>query len=53
MALHVIVGAGPVGSATARELLSRGHDVRVVTRSGSGVAGAERVAADALSLIHI
>lgn len=47
MALHVVVGAGPVGSATARELLARGHRVRTVTRSGSGVEGTERVAADA------
>lgn len=47
MALHVIVGAGPVGSALARELLDAGHDVRVVTRSGSGLAGTEKVQADA------
>lgn len=47
MAQHVIVGAGPVGSALARELLDRGHDVRVVTRSGSGIEGTERVTADA------
>ncbi|WAX58131.1 hypothetical protein M6B22_05020 [Jatrophihabitans cynanchi] len=47
MALHVVVGAGPVGSAVARELLSRGEQVRVVTRSGSGPDGTERVAADA------
>jgi nucleoside-diphosphate-sugar epimerase len=47
MALHVIVGAGPVGSAVARGLLGRGEQVRVLTRSGAGVEGAERVAADA------
>lgn len=47
MSLQVIVGAGPVGSALARELLTRGHDVRVVTRSGSGIVGTEQVAADA------
>ncbi|UQX89151.1 NAD-dependent epimerase/dehydratase family protein [Jatrophihabitans telluris] len=47
MALHVIVGSGPVGSTVAAELLARGEDVRVVTRSGSGPDGAERVAADA------
>ncbi|WP_375502357.1 NAD-dependent epimerase/dehydratase family protein [uncultured Jatrophihabitans sp.] len=47
MSQHVIVGAGPVGSALARELLVRGHEVRVVTRSGSGVDGTERVTADA------
>jgi nucleoside-diphosphate-sugar epimerase len=47
MALHVIVGGGPVGTATARVLLDRGERVRVVTRSGSGPAEAERVEADA------
>lgn len=44
---HVIFGAGPVGSALARLLLERGETVRVVTRSGSGPAGADLVAADA------
>lgn len=47
MSLHVIVGGGPVGSATARVLLDRGERVRVVTRSGSGPEGTERVSADA------
>lgn len=36
MSLHVIVGAGPIGSSTALLLASTGHDVRIVTRSGSG-----------------
>lgn len=47
--LHVIVGAGPVGSATASLLADRGEQVRVVTRRGTGPerAGVERVAADA------
>jgi nucleoside-diphosphate-sugar epimerase len=49
MGLHVIVGAGPVGTATAEHLARRGHHVRVVTRSGSGPAVAERIAADATS----
>jgi nucleoside-diphosphate-sugar epimerase len=44
--LHVIVGAGPVGTATAQYLIEMGHQVRVVTRSGSGPDGTERVAAD-------
>lgn len=44
---HVIVGAGPVGSAVAALLLSRGEKVRVVTRSGGGPTGADLVAADA------
>jgi nucleoside-diphosphate-sugar epimerase len=34
MALHVIVGKGPVGRTTAEELVSRGHEVRVLSRSG-------------------
>ena len=40
MSHHLIVGAGPVGSATARLLLGRGDDVTLVTRSGSGLAPA-------------
>jgi nucleoside-diphosphate-sugar epimerase len=49
MALHVIVGAGPVGTATARLLAERGDRVRVVTRRGTGLAhpAVERIAADA------
>jgi nucleoside-diphosphate-sugar epimerase len=49
MSLHVIVGAGPVGSATARLLADRGDQVRVVTRRGTGPdhPDIERVAADA------
>ena len=34
MALHVIVGKGPVGTATAELLAARGHRVRVLSRSG-------------------
>ena len=47
--LHVVIGAGPVGAAITGELLDRGHEVRIVTRSGSGPEHerAERVAADA------
>jgi nucleoside-diphosphate-sugar epimerase len=47
MALHVVVGSGPVGSAVARQLTNKGEQVRVVTRSGSGPDGTERVSADA------
>lgn len=36
MALHTIVGAGAVGTATATALLDEGHTVRMLTRSGSG-----------------
>jgi nucleoside-diphosphate-sugar epimerase len=47
--MHVIVGAGPVGTATATLLAERGETVRVITRRGSGPThpGIERVAADA------
>ncbi|MFD2090056.1 NAD-dependent epimerase/dehydratase family protein [Blastococcus deserti] len=34
MALHVIVGKGSVGTTTAAELVARGHEVRVLSRSG-------------------
>ena len=34
MALHVIVGRGAVGTATAEVLAARGHRVRVLSRSG-------------------
>src|SRR5690349_19801462 len=49
MALHVIVGAGAVGTATATLLAERGEQVRMVTRRGSGPEhpAIERVAADA------
>lgn len=49
MSLHVIVGSGPVGTATARLLAERGERVRVVTRRGAGPEhpAIERVAADA------
>ncbi|MFC7404155.1 NAD-dependent epimerase/dehydratase family protein [Georgenia alba] len=36
MSLHVIVGAGPVGSTLALQLADAGHDVRILTRSGRG-----------------
>jgi len=49
MGLHVIVGAGPVGTGTALRLADAGHQVRTVTRSGRGPShpGVENVAADA------
>jgi nucleoside-diphosphate-sugar epimerase len=34
MALHVVVGKGPVGATTADLLAARGHTVRVLSRSG-------------------
>lgn len=49
MSLHVIVGAGPVGTATALLLAARGEQVRMISRRGTGPEqpGVERVAADA------
>ncbi|WP_068057961.1 NAD-dependent epimerase/dehydratase family protein [Nocardia xishanensis] len=49
MSLHVVIGAGATGSATARLLAESGERVRLVTRSGSGPVHEriERVAADA------
>ncbi|MGI5525497.1 NAD-dependent epimerase/dehydratase family protein [Micromonospora sp. CA-259024] len=49
MSLHVIVGTGPVGTATARLLAERGEQVRVISRRGNGPEhpAIERVAADA------
>jgi nucleoside-diphosphate-sugar epimerase len=40
MALHVIVGKGPVGQTTAEALVARGHDVRILSRSGGTTSGA-------------
>lgn len=46
---YVIVGAGPVGTALAERLVSAGHEVLAVSRSGTGpeIAGLTRIAADA------
>ncbi len=47
--VHVVVGAGAVGSGTALRLADAGHQVRLVTRSGSGPEHLriERIVADA------
>ncbi|MBT2489880.1 NAD-dependent epimerase/dehydratase family protein [Streptomyces sp. ISL-96] len=48
MSLHVVIGFGPAGAATARLLAEKGHSVRVVTKSGrSPEPGIEHVAVDA------
>lgn len=49
MSLHVVVGAGPVGLATAQLLAGRGEHVRLLTRGGRGPdqPGIDRIAADA------
>ena len=45
---HVVVGAGPVGLATAELLAAQGKDVLLVSRSGAGreIPGVRREAAD-------
>jgi nucleoside-diphosphate-sugar epimerase len=53
MDTHLVVGAGPVGTTVARRLLADGHRVRVVTRSGSGPEGAERISADAADVARM
>lgn len=35
-AIHVVTGAGPVGSTVALQLVEAGNQVRLLTRSGSG-----------------
>jgi nucleoside-diphosphate-sugar epimerase len=47
MGRHVVVGAGQVGRHLAQLLTAQGHDVTVVTRSGSGPEKVTRIAADA------
>ncbi|GAA2488905.1 NAD-dependent epimerase/dehydratase family protein [Streptomyces gobitricini] len=48
MNLHVVLGFGPAGAATARLLAGQGHSVRVITRSGrSPERGIEHIALDA------
>lgn len=46
---YVVIGAGPIGSGIAVRLAEAGHQVRVLTRSGSGPdhPGVEPVAVDA------
>ena len=47
-ALHVILGAGQIGSQVAEVLLARGHRVRIVRRGAAGLArsGLEWVSGD-------
>jgi len=47
MGRHVIVGAGQVGRHLVELLATQGHDVTVVTRSGTGPGNVTRIAADA------
>jgi nucleoside-diphosphate-sugar epimerase len=52
MSTHLVIGAGPVGSAAAELLADDGHDVVVITRHGSGpqVHGVRHVRCDASDL---
>ncbi|WP_217169326.1 NAD-dependent epimerase/dehydratase family protein [Streptomyces sp. AC512_CC834] len=47
-ATHTVLGSGPAGTELARELVRRGHPVRLVDRraDGPGIEGVERFAAD-------
>ena len=51
MSRHLVVGSGPIGTATALLLADRGDEVVIVTRSGSGPThpAITRTAADASS----
>ena len=52
---HVVLGAGPLGRATAQALLARGKSVRIVNRSGVMRAppeGAALAAGDRLEIVH-
>ncbi|MFD8980335.1 NAD-dependent epimerase/dehydratase family protein [Streptomyces sp. NPDC059564] len=55
MNLHVIAGAGAIGSATARLLAAAGERVRIVTRGGGGPEHplVERVAADVTDPVRL
>ncbi|MEU7740505.1 NAD-dependent epimerase/dehydratase family protein [Nonomuraea sp. NPDC049158] len=53
MGKHVVVGSGQVGTHLATKLLAQGHEVTVVTRSGSGPAGVHRVAADVADVARL
>ncbi|GLW90540.1 NAD-dependent epimerase/dehydratase family protein [Actinokineospora globicatena] len=48
--LHVVFGTGPAGLTLVDELVSRGHRVRAVNRSGQAPVSAEVVAADITDL---
>ena len=49
MSKHVVVGAGPIGTAVAPHLVTEGHDVALLSRSGRGpdLPGVRRGTVDA------
>ena len=47
MPKHLVVGAGWIGGELARQLVARGDDVTVATRSGTALAGATARSLDA------
>jgi nucleoside-diphosphate-sugar epimerase len=49
MSQHTVVGAGPIGTAVARRLVTDGHDVTLLSRSGTGpdLPGVRRGTVDA------
>jgi nucleoside-diphosphate-sugar epimerase len=54
--LHVVFGVGPLGQAVARELISRGKQVRMINRSGKAIglpSGVEVVASDATDPVKV
>ncbi|MEY2850063.1 MAG: hypothetical protein RI885_2730 [Actinomycetota bacterium] len=56
MARHLVIGAGLIGRGLARQLIDRGDDVTLVSRSGTSVDGAtaravEATDADALTSV--
>jgi nucleoside-diphosphate-sugar epimerase len=55
MTSHIVLGAGPVGTALALRLAQAGRTVAVVTRSGSGPqhSRVERVALDATDAVRL
>ena len=53
MAVHGVIGSGPLGRATARELSARGLQVRLVSRNPRPEAALETVRADATDVASL
>lgn len=45
----IVVGSGPLGRATTRDLVSQGHDVTVATRSGTSLPDARSTRVDVVT----